>query len=401
VGSDRYPSQYSDFYGFRILAADGRVVAQHNSARIADLSPWRAGVSRTQDFWLRKLDMNKWMYAAGGVHLSYGGQDLWIEVMTLGDPAGTHFGMFARELFNDVWMPMLPVVVLLLGVATITVRHSLEPLVQTSQQAENLSLLLRANRLDADRLPREAAMLGRAINRLLDRVEELVKSQRLFIARAAHELRTPLSIMLLELERVDDPRVRRLEADVRSMSDQVDRLLTLARLENVEQPDRKATDPIPIARELIERMHGWAGQMGHDIDLVCDRPVAIECDQFALREALRNLIENAVKHSEPKAAVRVRIGPGARVAVENSGSGFDPETIRPLMEPFARGDTRSEGSGLGLAIVAQVAALHGASVEVATSADLGGASIAIVFPDPAPPSPHDDARNGQAPRFLK
>jgi signal transduction histidine kinase len=378
----RYLGQYKGAYSFRILTPDGRVLAEHNGGLLAALSPWRFPQSETQDFWLRRLDGTAWMHIAGGVHFTRPGDDLWVEVATQGDPAGAHVSIFARELIADVWMPMIPLVVLTLGVAILTVRRSLEPLVRAADKADTLAVLDRSERLDVETLPREAASLATAINGLLDKVAELVRSQRLFLARAAHELRTPLSIMLLELERSSDPRVRKLEADVRSMSDMVDRLLTLAKLESIGTPEFSDVDVEAMAAAQVAGMSEWALQTGHRIEFDQAGPVVVRADRFAVREAIRNLIENAVKHSPPGSQVRVLVGPGPRLIVEDSGAGIEPETVQRLLEPFARGTTQGEGAGLGLAIVAQAAALNGAALNIGKST-LGGARIEIEFPAPA------------------
>jgi len=110
----------------------------------------------------------------------------------------------------------------------------LSSLVRAAAQADSITPLGTFNRFDVSQMPREAASLASAINGLLERVGALVKAKRLFIARAAHELRTPLAIITLELGRIEDPRARQVEQDVRAMSATVDRLLTLARLESAE-----------------------------------------------------------------------------------------------------------------------------------------------------------------------
>jgi signal transduction histidine kinase len=84
-------------------------------------------------------------------------------------------------------------------------------------------------------MPRETVSFASAINRLIERVGNLVQSQKI-LASAAHELRTPLAVMLLELEKIDHPRARRLDADVTGMTRSVNRLLVLARLEATQQP---------------------------------------------------------------------------------------------------------------------------------------------------------------------
>jgi signal transduction histidine kinase len=377
----RYSNEFKDAYGFRVLDSHGRVLSETNGALLIDLSPWQSDLPSQQDFWLRRLDGSQWMNVAGGLRFSRGAQDVWVEVATTGDPAGEHFRIFARELLSDVWMPMIPLIVLTLGVAILTVRSALQPLVHAAEKADTLAVLDRSEHLDVTNLPREAESLATAINRLLDRVANLIKSQRLFTARAAHELRTPLSIMLLELERSDSPHIRQLESDVRAMSNVVDRLLTLSRLENIEKPELKSFDLAELAGILVDRMKEWAMKSEHRIELAVTGPAVLKADRFAIREALRNLIENAVKHTPPGTLVRVQIGPGSTMAVDDAGPGLDLATAHTLLEPFARGSTTSEGAGLGLSIVAQAASLHGAEITI-TRSDLGGTRFEIRFPDP-------------------
>jgi two-component system sensor histidine kinase QseC len=384
----RLPARYSDGhsgqYAFRILRRDGSVLGEHNSAVLAGLSPWRGSLSDTQDFWLRRPDAKQWMHVAGGIHLSQGAQDLWVEVATQGDPAGAHWDIFAKELLADVWMPMIPLAVLTIGVAMLTVRRSLDPLVQAAERADSLAVLDRGERLDTTGLPREASSLVAAINGLLDKVTTLIGSQRLFLARAAHELRTPLSIMLLELGHIDHARARRLESDVQAMSEMTDRLLTLSRLEATERLDIGEVDLRDLATSMVERMTDWARQSGHTLEVRVLPPAAIaRADRAAVREALRNLIENAVRHSPESTLVVVEVGPGARVAVEDAGRGIDLAEVDALMQPFTRGSDRQEGAGLGLAIVSQVARLHRAELDIGRS-PLGGARVELTFPGSPP-----------------
>ncbi len=376
----RYVGTAGKSYGFRIIGADGRVLADHNGAMLAALSPWRFPNSDAQDFWFRRLDGTAWMNVAGGVHFERPTGEMWVEVVTFGDPAGAHVGIFARELVADVWMPMIALIALMLGVAILTVRSALAPLVHAAHKADTLAVLERNERLDVERLPREAASLAAAINRLLDRVAELVTSQRQFLARAAHELRTPLSIMLLELGRSEGPRVERLQADVGVMSDMVDRLLTLAKLESSGKPEFSDVDLAQFATGISMSMADWAMQTGHRIEVRANGSKVIRADKFALREAIRNLVENAIKHTPAGAKIEVEIGPGARIAVDDAGTGIDEADHAKLLEPFARGSTKAEGSGLGLAIVAQAVALHHAELKISRS-HLGGARFEIIFPE--------------------
>jgi signal transduction histidine kinase len=376
------PAHYRDrnakAYAFRILAEDGRIIAEHNAATLAALSPWQERPSRGQDLWLVDLDLAAKLHVAGGLRQRVRGRDLWIEVATRGDPDRVYLGIIAAEVLDDVWMPMIPLVVLTLGVAVISCRRALAGLTRAAMQAQEISPLDDRKRFDVSAMPREAAMFAVAINELLDRVGGLVKTQRMFIARAAHELRTPLAIMMLELDR-DAPRTEALADDVRAMSDTVNRLLTLARLESIEAPDAIQLNLGAIARDLAERLSTWAAGTRHAIDVEVCEPAALLADAAAVQEALRNLIENAVRHTPPGTTVRVVVGPEGSIVVEDDGPGFTGDGIAELLQPFKKGRASSEGAGLGLAIVKQAIDLHQGTLQVGRSA-AGGARFSLSFP---------------------
>lgn len=369
-------------YGFRILREDGRIVAERNSGELAELSPWRARPSRTQDFWLLDLAPELRLNVAGGLRKKINGQDVWFEVIVRGDPDAVYLGVIAAEVFDDVWMPLIPLVLMISGVAIISIRRSLRSLVDAAAQAELITPLDSARRFDVKDMPKEAASLALAINDLLDRVATLVKAQRMFIARAAHELRTPLAVMMLELGRLEDPRVRRLEGDVRSMGDTVDRLLTLARLESIESPERSEIDLGRLASDIVERMREWATRDGHVLTLHVAQPATVVADEMAVREAIRNLVENAVKHTPPGTKVEVSIGPQGRIVVEDDGPGLDETQTSELLLPFKKGKDAAEGAGLGLSIVRQAVELHGGTLSIGPGRT-GGARLSVVLPEHA------------------
>ena len=377
-----YLGKHEAHYAFRISHGDGRILAQHNDQSIAALSPWKDRASRIQDLWLADLEEEKKLHVAGGVRHKVGDHPVWIEVATFGDPASTYLGIIAAEVADDVWLPMIPLVVLTLGVATVSVRRSLSPLVRAAAQADTISPLDGSSRLDVSEMPREAASLATAINGLLDRVASLVRSQRLFIARAAHELRTPLAIITLELGHFDDPRARRLEEDVRAMSSSVDRLLTLARLEGTETLRVGEVDIGSVADDVVSRCQDWAAQTQHRLILHVCEPTHFSGDAAAIREALRNLVENAVRHTPPGTEVQVTVGPAGTILVEDDGPGLSEGTNAELLEPFKKGSEGGEGAGLGLAIVKQTVDMHRGRLEIGRSSR-GGARFALTLPDQA------------------
>jgi len=377
-----YTGQQAEVYAFRILSDDGSIIAQHNGQMLAEISPWRERPSRTQDLWLLDLDLQRKLYVAGGLRQKIAGRDVWVEVATRGDPNRVYLGIVAAEVLDDVWMPMIPLVVLTLGVAVLSVRWSLAGLVRAASQAEEISPLDRDKRFDISGMPREAAVFAIAINELLDRVGNLVRAHRMLVARAAHELRTPLAVMTLELGR-KEPRTGRLEADVRAMSDTVDRLLTLARLESIETPDTTELDVGQIAAEMVDRLKDWGSRTGHKLSLKICEPALVAGDAAAIREALRNLVENAIRHTPSGTDIQVTVGPGGSIVVEDNGPGFGSQEIPELLQPFKKGRDSGEGAGLGLAIVKQAVDLHHGHIEVGRSST-GGARFSLTFPEHQP-----------------
>ena len=361
-------------YAFRIIGADGKVLADNGSPLLSQLT-WN---ERRPDFWVRYLPGGDWPRFSGGQHMRINGEDYWIEVATIGDPAGRQWGILAYELMQLVWLPMIPLVVLLLGVAIVSVKRQLRPMSEAAARLDSMPENAVPVRFDVAGLPREAASFAAAINRQLDRRSELLDGQRLFLASAAHELRTPLAIMTLELGKMNDPRARRLEADVAGMSDLVNRLLTLVRLGTLEKPDLKPVDLLHETEDLIQRLQPLMEKEDRQLIVNVVRPGVFMGDATAVREAVRNLIENAVKHTAKGTRIRLTIGPGATMTVEDSGKGLGTGDPARLFEPFAKGSAAQDGAGLGLAIVRRAVELHGGRITAGQS-PLGGALFHLSF----------------------
>jgi two-component system, OmpR family, sensor histidine kinase QseC len=265
--ASRYNGKHQDAYGFRVLDATGRVIAAKGPAILEAVSPWRRGSAVATDFWFMKLDGSRPFYFAGGRKLRVDDHDVLIEIVTLGDPAYTRWWLTLSEAVEDVWLPIAPLLILIPIMTTIAVRRGLRPLVRAAQQAQAIHVGQPTQRLDLADMPRETVAFASAINGLIERVANLVQSQKIFIASAAHELRTPLAIMLLELEKINHPRARRLNADVTGMTRSVNRLLVLAGLEATQPPELVDVDLGDLAKDTIDRLQPLADAQGHKIDL--------------------------------------------------------------------------------------------------------------------------------------
>ena len=223
-------------------------------------------------------------------------------------------------------------------------------------------------RLPRGTLPSEVEPLAAATNEALDRLEDGFRTQAPFAADIAHELRTPLAVIRLRADAVDDAAVKDpLLASVDRAARVVAQLLALA---DLERPVEYAGEPLDFAAlaeaVVVSRAPGI---------LAVGRTIALEdlsADTGsigypgAILLALENLVDNAVRHTAPGTAIVVRVNPGARIGVIDDGVGVAPEHLARLKHRFWRGDgSRSEGSGIGLSIVDRVARAHLGLLDIA------------------------------------
>lgn len=237
----------------------------------------------------------------------------------------------------------------------------------------------------------ELAKLGRNIDEMIGRLEVLVESQQRFIALAAHELRMPLTTLYgelaLALRRSRDAESYRHaigEAldSTRKLKQLADDLLTLARI----GAERLGTSVASI-RDVVQAAESqvMARAKERRIEFVIrgdDR--AVIGDAGDLERLVRNLLENAVRHSPDGGRVVIEITTQAervKVAVSDEGPGISPEEREKVFEPFYRGhgdaERSSDGAGLGLAIVRQIARAHGGDVMLASTANGRGARFEV------------------------
>nr|WP_246337364.1 HAMP domain-containing sensor histidine kinase [Azospirillum oleiclasticum] len=211
-------------------------------------------------------------------------------------------------------------------------------------------------------------------------MERSLAQQRRFTANAAHELRTPLAVLRARLDGMEPAKAGALVPDVERMGRLVEQLLSVARLEArmVELSD--GIDLGHVARDTVAHLFPLALLERKSIVLDAPaEPVPVRGNVFALEDALRNLIENALRHTPPDGAVDVTVTADATVEVGDRGPGL-PETLRgQLFEPFVHGRGRRGGAGLGLAIVAETAAIHGGTA-VALDRPGGGALFRLSLP---------------------
>lgn len=273
-----------------------------------------------------------------------------------------------------------------LGANALVLRWSLRPIRRVSEDAAAIGPQTTSRRLSEHGLPTEILPLVRAVNLVLDRLEEGYIAQRNFIADAAHELRTPLAVLKAHLDVLDDRQIARsLEDDLAGMERLVSQLLAMARLEGIRITDDAAVDLSSLAVDVVRHLGPIAFDMNRDIEVVGgEQPIRVKGNPDCLFRALRNLVENALRHGPAHSTVTVRLNSSPpAIGVEDHGPGIPLEAREFIFQRFWRGgrDRNSEdGAGLGLAIVAATMRLHGGDVEIGDTLG-GGATFVLRFPE--------------------
>jgi two-component system OmpR family sensor kinase/two-component system sensor histidine kinase QseC len=231
------------------------------------------------------------------------------------------------------------------------------------------------------------------LNGLLQRLDEAFATQRSFIADAAHELRSPLTAVRLQLQLLDRAPDEHARREARAaLGDAVERavhlvsqLLTLARHEPQDARAREleVLSLAEPAAEAVADTHALAVSRGVELSLAPVTGTArVRGDHEALRILVRNLVDNAVRYTPAGGHVQVRIAAegGVVLQVDDTGPGIPlPERERAFDRFHRRAATAEEGCGLGLAIVQAIAQRHRASVSLA-DAPAGGLRVMVRFP---------------------
>jgi two-component system, OmpR family, sensor kinase len=269
------------------------------------------------------------------------------------------------------------------------------PIERMREEAEAVSISEPERRLTVPSTGDEVARLGESLNRMLGRLETALDRERRFVDDASHELRTPVAALKAELElalvrsrtREElEAAVRRAAADSETLARLTEDLLILARADRGRLPVRpEAVDLGSLVREAELAFAARASEAGVRLDATVEDGRGARLDPLRVRQALSNLLDNALRHTPPEGRVRVAAtrSDGALVLdVTDSGPGFPEEVLARPFEPFARGGHergRLEGAGLGLAIVRAVVEAHGGTVSL-DNPDGGGARVRLRFP---------------------
>lgn len=260
-----------------------------------------------------------------------------------------------------------PILLLLLLIDIMIFRRALDPVREASNTAASIGPTRTDVRLSERSMPSEIVPLVHAVNEALDRLEAGFQAQRAFTADMAHELRTPLAIMRARIDTMEEqPSRRSLEADVVNMTRTVNQVLDIAELEAFIVDGSSQADLHAVCVDAVAFMAPLVVDSDRTIALTgAEAPVWVHGHAEALFRAVRNLIENAIRHTPAGGAIEVDVSPDGSVRVLDEGPGVPLAERETIFRRFWRRDrARPESRGLGLAIVTRVAVAHGGSISV-------------------------------------
>lgn len=247
---------------------------------------------------------------------------------------------------------------------------SLRPVARASREAARVGPQHPDMRISAGGLPREVQPLVEAVNGALDRLSRAYATERRLTTDAAHELRTPLAVLNLRLQRArltGNTDWDAVERELAQMGRLVDQLLDLARKESLSREKRAEEHPVVnlsrIVREAAAAVLPLMEARGRELAVDVPDSVQVRGNSDDLRDMVRNLLENAILHGRGKVSARIE-DPGrgsdlVTIEVADEGPGIPTGQEDSVFQRFRRLNAETPGSGLGLAIVRHVARSHG------------------------------------------
>lgn len=318
-----------------------------------------------------------------------------IALIQVGETLDARQALSRRILLNTLLRQTL-MVLAVAALVWFAVRLVLRPLMRLKTAVETRPLSDLSD-LDPALVHKEVRPLVTAMNGTMARMQDLIASQRRFIADASHQLRTPLAVLKTQAElalRESDPAaMRAIVGSIAGTTDNAihlaNRLLTLARIEH--GGGSAAMAPVSLA--------ALAGQVGLElampavqkgIDLALEAgendDTSVIGNELLLHELVSNLVDNAIRYTPPGGSVVLRVGAdadGVLLAVSDSGPGIAPGEYDKVFMPFYRAQATLEanpgGTGLGLAIVRDIAVMHGATLTLSQGEGGRGLQVGVRF----------------------
>ena len=376
-----YSQEYGR-YSYAVTDDQGRVLFSSLNGRAA-LFP---ADPRSGDIAFLQQRRGDGTVSGASIRRPIGDRALWIQA---GEDLGNRDVLtddIVLDFYGKVGWITLPILLVLLVADIAIFSRALRPLRDASEIAGEIGPSRPGLRLPTDEIPREVRPLVSAVNQGLDRLEEAFRMQRDFTADAAHELRTPLSVLRTRLDLLKDQEASRaLRRDVEGMAHVISQLLDIAELDALVIDPAETADLRSVAAEIAEFVAPLALAQGKDIALAGSiAPVWVKGNPEMLGRAIRNLAENAINHAPTGSTVEFVVDPDGSVSILDQGPGVSDDERNLIFQRFWRRDRRKAGSsGLGLSIVQRIAEINSAVVTVENRTPTGACfSLKLTPVDP-------------------
>jgi signal transduction histidine kinase len=352
-----------DGFAFSIVNEDGRPVQSSRLGGVPILKGRQAGHSITYF----QENVGKAVYYGASIPETINGHKVWIETaQDLEHPDVILDDVVAGFLPGVLWFT-IPIMLLVLAADVLIIRRALLPVLSASDQARKIDPTRLEVRICSPRLPTEIRPLVMAFNQVLDRLERAFRVQREFMADAAHELRTPLAVLRARTDSLCDPSsVDEIRHDVDVMARIADQLLDMANLEARSVDFGEMFDLRTVCLRVVTHLTPIAQGGGKCVHLTgTGSPVLIRGDGDLIFQAVRNLAENAIRHTPSGTTAEIHVEDNGTIRVMDEGPGICEEERDLVFRRFWRRDrSRSDGAGLGLPIASGIIRAHGGHIEI-------------------------------------
>jgi signal transduction histidine kinase len=398
---------YPDAYGFRVF--DHRALAKRHVLASANTrwfppvqppmpstidpddapDPTAGSTKLVEGFSLTRSDpLQSWRRPAFAMlthRVAFDDRHYWVQTYMVGDPAFAFKGVILDDLVKHILLPALFIIPALTLSIFLVTRTVLRPLRRLSDSAKLIGTALARGQalvpVPESGIAKEFADVAETINAILSKLDHTLQSQKQFISDIAHELRTPLAVMLLDMSQLPRSAAReRIKNDLKELAQLVNELLRLAQAEDVIATEAREFDIVTVTLKVVDEAVSEAITKQQLVELNCKiKPLLLSGSVSLIEIAIRNLVGNALRYSPSRTVVTISVQPGPIVVVEDRGPGIPPEHRDHMFERFWRIDHPSgSGAGVGLALVRRIAQLHNGSVRMEERSG-GGTRMILSF----------------------
>ena len=296
----------------------------------------------------------------------------------------------AQESAMATIIPFMVLIPVLLILVSYLIREMFKPVATIAIDLDKRSEQ-DLHAIDETNLPSEVLPFVVAINRMLTRVGESVEQQRRFVADAAHEMRTPLTALSLQLERLEavemsEPAKQRLSALKNGLERTrllLNQLLAFARAQQVNNEGKTEISLQHVIRRVLEDLMPLADAKHIDIGVVSEFDATVSVQEFDLAALIKNLVDNAIRYTPDGGKIDLSIARKLEkitLKIVDTGPGISEAERERVFDPFYRVlGSEQIGSGLGLSIVKTIATRIGVKIELSSVSENSGLCVSVIF----------------------